>query len=196
MKDILFACVLLCLLSDSPRAQSGDSSQSDCHRLDNSKPWLYVKFEKIERPVSGSKTNTETIVLRLSNNSACDLTFWANTPTTIRLVRAPNTAPRIEKTNQLLPDVLAGLHLWLIDWRTKEDLSMISRDCLIFDRVLPSGQSTIFAVPARLFRKYAEIGIQIQYQRGKASEDAKSYSEWFIQKVDLPPNIIVRRRER
>lgn len=196
MKDILFACVLLCLLSYSARAQSGDSSQSDCHRLDNSKPWLYVGFEKIEKPVSGSKTKAETIVLRLNNNSACDLAFFAMTPTIIRVVREPNTRPKIERTNQLLPNVLSDLDLNLVDWRTRESLWGTPGDCLRFDRLLPSGQSTIFAAPAWLFKKYAEIGVYIDYQRAKASEDARSYSKRFIQKVELPPNINVRRRER
>src|SRR5689334_14838269 len=120
MKDILFACVLLCLLSYSAMAQSGNSSQSDCHQLDDSKPWLYVEFEKTEKPVSGSKTKAETIVLRLNNNSACDLTLLAMTPTIIRVVRMPDTGPRIERTNQLLPNVLSDLDLRLIDWRTRK----------------------------------------------------------------------------
>jgi hypothetical protein len=196
MKDILFACVLLCLLSYSAMAQSGNSSQSDCHQLDDSKPWLYVEFEKTEKPVSGSKTKAETIVLRLNNNSACDLTLLAMTPTIIRVVRMPDTGPRIERTNQLLPNVLSDLDLRLIDWRTRKSLWATSGDCLRFDRLLPSGQSTIFAAPAWLFKKYAEMAVNIEYRRAKASEDARGYSNRFIQKVELPPNINVTRRRR
>jgi len=189
MKNIFFAYVLLCLFSYSAIAQVDNSSQPDCRQLDNSKPWLYLEFEKIERPVSDSKTDSEAIVLRLSNNSACDLTFLADTPTTIQLVRAPNTKPRIETTNRLLPNVLADLHLWLIDWGTKKDLSAISRGHLAFTRVLPSGQSTIFAAPAWWFKKYDEIGVRIEYQRVKASENDNSNYELFTQKVKLPKSI-------
>ncbi len=186
MKNILFTCVFLCLFSHSAKAQGDDSSQSICHQLDNSKPRIYLGFEKVERSVSGSKTNSENIALRLSNNSACDLTFLANTPMTIRVVRAPNTETRIEKTNLLLPNVLADLHLRLIDWQTKKHLSLISSNHLVYDRVLTSGQSTIFAVPAWWFKKYSEIGVSIEYRRSKAFEGADNKYELFIQKVELP----------
>ena len=188
MKNILFTCVFLCLFSHSARAQGYDSFQSICHQLDNSKPRVYVEFESIERPISGSKMNSEKVVLRLSNNTSCDLTFLANTPMTIQVVRAPNTEPRIEKTNRLLPDVLADLYLSLIDWRTKKHITLISSNHLVYDRVLPSGQSTIFAVPAWWFKKYSETGVSIEYQRVKDPEGAKNKYE-FTQKVELPKSV-------
>jgi hypothetical protein len=186
MKNILFTCVFLCLLSHSVKAQGDNSLQSICHQLDSGKPRIYLEFEKVERSVSGSKTSSENIVLRLSNNSACDLIFLANTPMTIRVVRAPNVEPRVEKTNLLLPNVLADLHLRLIDWRTKKHLSLISSNHLVYDRVLTSGQSTIFAVPAWWFKKYSEIGVSIEYRRAKAFEGADNKYELFTQKVEAP----------
>lgn len=148
-----------------------------CRRVDQTKPFHYLSYEKVEKGIPTSYDNSKRpksenlIYLRLANNSTC--------PISIPTIDNPDSRALQDNSEVSLvydldsPCVRVGGRPIT---KVKKILS-----------VLAPGNSIYFTVPLRFLTK-EPYGIRIPFDSGKA-KDSSYYQPFYFSRYDLPEEL-------
>src|SRR5215210_1917371 len=105
MKRQIIACLsILLTLSIETLVQGDSTKQVGCSLIDKKHQSQYVTFERTEEIAAPSKgKGRQRVVLRLRNNTNCDITLEAlgRKPTRIEIIKLPDGRNKITYTNEL-----------------------------------------------------------------------------------------------
>jgi hypothetical protein len=174
----LFMLIGVGSLSQKFYAQGSPISQAGCSAIDKSKPPLFISFESLTAKAWAGDDYEKGVLLRLSNNSNCTVSFSASyheaprvPPTFVfrngKMVRQPDV-----KFGSLTNGQRASLY-YLTKYPGKESLVIGGFGGDMLETVyLNGGDYVFFGVPLRNFKKGGEILLPYNYDwdEGEASQ--------------------------
>lgn len=195
-------CILLILACGKDLPLSG---QTGCGLIDEAAPAQYVVFESLEEG-SGKKADGPKVVLRLRNNSECDISFHIDALSSRQkeLVTTPDGYKIIGI--QGLDDVPDGGRLGGLRYEVKYRQSkppvkktLYQANDMIDVFRLRRGLSVSFTVPLSVFDRWVHVEVPFSFIWDEATAKHDRNKSWrppfhgvFIGNEDLPADVFRR----
>ena len=159
-KMILLTVVLNLMLSASSNveAQERPANQTGCAFIEKSRPAQFITYD-------GASETTSEAMLRLHNNTTCSIIVETDDRSPTRLRRLPNGGVTVGTVASSQDGVRLPLHYLVQDrqrWRAPEPAYGWGDS--VFTYEILAGQSVIFTVPLKHFRKRLDVAVPFNYE--------------------------------
>jgi hypothetical protein len=184
VKLVAFFLCSLAILSNADTAGQTQASKNMCSLLSGSGEAQNISFEK----VSGTD-----VILRLRNNSTCEITLQTDPGPLTWVIFGPKGA-KIEVVTEPVDGLWVPVHYYFARANKGVEFGPGWGDSVSVYNV-PAGQSLLFSVPLKYFKKHLDIAVPFNYVWERTGPNiwrsGVSHRVYFLNE-DLPSGVSKR----